>query len=718
MAEHGKQRKKRDTTARNSLTWSSLTWEDLDRWAGSRSVSRGRTYHRGGRVKDLVISADGKLLATVTGGRRYATSVWLEPSATRSDALGSLCTCPIGSRCKHAVAVVAAYLQVLANDEAVPLADDADPRWAKLAAASEEADDEPLDDDFSFSDDDEDQEQFPEEDADEAALARPRRRRTAAPKSSSRSQWDRKIEQHVRAKSRAELADLVCTLVKRFPELRTEFQERIALAEGDVERLVAQARKEVKQVTAEVGWHNSWSGEGHIPDYDRLKQRLVRLVEMGHGDRVVELGRELIRRGFAQIGESHDEGETGMAFAECLPAIFGAVAKSSLTPCEKILFAIDASLEDDYGIINEEADAILEAEWQPADWSAVADALAKRLKAMPGGQDQEWSRNYRRNHISGWLLDALSSAGRESELLGIYEAEARATGSYERLVRYLIEQNRIDDAERWAREGIEQTKAKLPGIADNLAKMLVEVAARRKEWTTVAAHAACRFFEHPGVSSFKELLKAARKAECEDAVQKWAQRHLETGAVPWRTKKTKTGPGCVTVDPDWPLPLPDFLIPLLRLDAPYRGPGGPHFGVLLEMAIAEKRPDDVLHWYDKLGGDKDSKTRGGLGWAESSSYGDQVAAAVAKSHPERTLAIYRRRLEGHLHRADVSAYESAANYLRQMRPILKTLGREAEWTKLLADIRQNYKNRPKFMEILERLEGRPIVQSNQARRRR
>jgi hypothetical protein len=105
---------------------------------------------------------------------------------------------------------------------------------------------------------------------------------------------------------------------------------------------------------------------------------------MGHSDLVVELGRELIERGFAQIGEAHDEGDTGMAFAECLPVVFDAVAKSSLTPCQKLLFAIDACLADDYGIINEEADSILGADWQRADWSAVADALAKRLKALLG----------------------------------------------------------------------------------------------------------------------------------------------------------------------------------------------------------------------------------------------------------------------------------------------------------------------------------------------
>ena len=77
--------------------------------------------------------------------------------------------------------------------------------------------------------------------------------------------------------------------------------------------------------------------------------------------------------------------------------------------------------------------------------------------------------------MSGWLLDALEKAGRGNELLAVYESEARATGSYERLVRYLISEKRLEDAERWAREGIEKTRDKLPGIADALAGLLCDV---------------------------------------------------------------------------------------------------------------------------------------------------------------------------------------------------------------------------------------------------
>ncbi len=117
---------------RQAAGWAALTWDDLDRWAGSRSVSRGQSYQNQGRVKDLVISADDRLLATVQGGDRYVVSVWLIAGKKRREKIESHCTCPVGRNCKHAVATVAAYLQALTEGATVPTADPDDPRWREL----------------------------------------------------------------------------------------------------------------------------------------------------------------------------------------------------------------------------------------------------------------------------------------------------------------------------------------------------------------------------------------------------------------------------------------------------------------------------------------------------------------------------------------------------------------------------------------------------------
>lgn len=90
---------------------------------------------------------------------------------------------------------------------------------------------------------------------------------------------------------------------------------------------------------------------------------------------------------------------------------------------------------------------------------------------------------------------------------------------------------------------------------------------------------------------------------------------------------------------------------------------------------------------------------------------------MAKSHPERALEIYQRGLDQVLPHADFSAYESATAYLRRMRPIMKSLDRETDWTTAVSEIRAKYGNRPRFMEVLDKLEGRTILQAQKARRR-
>jgi uncharacterized Zn finger protein len=705
--------------------WADLTWDALDRWAGAGAVSRGRTYQRGGRVKDLKVTAEGDLLATVDGTERYATTVTLGPKR-KASSLESTCTCPVGYACKHAVAVVAEYLEALAEDRDVPVAAEDDPRWAKLDGEDDGEWDGDDDDDW----DDDKEDSYP--------VRKPVARKTAARQQAGTADWDAKIEGHLRSKTQGDLADLVWSLVRRFPEVYQEFRERIALQEGDVDQLVGEARREIKKVTSEPAWRNHWSDEGHIPDYSPIRHRLERLLDLGHADEVVSLGRDMIKRGIQQVGESHDEGETATALAACLGVVFQAVPRSSLSVPQRLLFAIDAELADGYDIINDESAPVFDAKIDPEDWSAVADALIKRLKPSNGREalgDANFSRNYERDQLTNWVAMALGNAGREGELRTLYESEARATGSYERVVKYLLEKERFDDAESWAREGIDATSATLPGIAASLAASLCELAQKRKQWDVVAAHSAVKFFsDHPSPSTFDDLVKAAKKAGFEEPVRDAALRFLETGTLPYRVASPPATPASVkgrraapktsvapeptltdrlVIDKSWPLPVPDYLIPLLKGNGRYGREPGPRLDVLLELAIIARRPDEVLRWFDKMrAGDKRTPYS-----STSPAYADQVAGAVASAYPDRAIEIYKAGLNAQLPNAQPSAYGSAGEYLKKLRPIYESLSRGGEWLSLVASIRENYRNRPRFMEVLDGLEGQTIIASSRARRK-
>src|SRR3974377_2322308 len=92
-----------------------LDWDDLEQWAGNKVLSRGQGYQRSRRVKELVQTQTGALVAWVYGGQKYATEVDFE-----NGELISVCTCPYGNNCKHAVALVLEYLDHLKKKLEVP----------------------------------------------------------------------------------------------------------------------------------------------------------------------------------------------------------------------------------------------------------------------------------------------------------------------------------------------------------------------------------------------------------------------------------------------------------------------------------------------------------------------------------------------------------------------------------------------------------------------
>lgn len=692
-----RERQKASSSLKKSSTtksWTVLSWSDLDDWAGSRSVSRGQAYQRQGRVEDLALAADGRLLATVVGTEAYVTSVWLGSSQRKRQLIDSVCSCPVGaSGCKHAVAVVAEYLAALAEKRKVVVAETDDPRWEDLTL-------------------DENDDDYGSDRADRGAAVTRRVKRSAAKggKRLAREDWDQKIVAYIEQKSPDELVEVFRSLVERFPEVRKDIQERIALGDGDVNKLVTAARREIRTVTAEFGWRNQWNGQGHTPDFRPVTHRLEQLIELGHADRVVELGRDLMSRGMEQIGQSNDEGETAIALSDALGVVFDALAKSSLSAPDKLIYAIEACLKDDYDVVGAAAGRVLGLNWSISDWSSVADRLMAQLQKAPRGKGRDdFFQNFQRQRLSDYLLDALTRAKRRAELLPIYEAEARETDSYQRLVDYLIGQKKYEDAKRWAGEGIAKTVEKYPGIASRLTESLCELARREKQWDVVAAHVACGFFNDPSRESFENLEAAASRAKCLRLVRAKALQFLESGSLPISVEIDGKCSRKVTVDPDWPLPFPEHIVTLMLKR--YAGrKSQPYFDVLIDMAIKNKQPDEVLRWYEAAISPMES-TRGRPNFLGVVYDSDRVAEAITASYPQKAIEIYRRKLDANLKTASTSAYEACAGSLAKMRPIYKSLDQEDHWDELLADIRHNYRNRPRFMEKLERMQGRKAIQS-------
>jgi len=586
---------KRDTSKKD--LFEKLSWHDLEQWAGSRVLSRGQGYYRDRRVQGLAQTQSGGIVAWVQGGRRYATEVDFE-----DEELISVCTCPYGNNCKHAVAVVLEYLDQLKEDREVPQLTGRDERLALLQGFTDE----------------EDGEDYYDEEEEEVETGDSVSKRGGKPIPPD-------LKGFLEKQTKEQLINLLKDLSERYPNVREDLGDRQNLSKGSSRKIIAAVRKEIQELSSEPGWKNHWNNEGYIPDYSRVKNRFKSLLAKGHADEVVTLGKELLEAGIRQVEMSHDEGETGIEISSCLDIVFQALPKSSLSPVEQILWVIDAELVDEYELCSG-AESFWKKKQKASDWNNVADRLLERLnKFQPAKGEDSFSRSYHRDNLTNWIIRALESSGRQEEVIPLCEREAAVTGNYTRLVDALKEAKRLEEAEQWIHKGIKATQKQSPGIAKQLKDTLREMREREGNWLKVAAFRTEDFLQSPSLNTFLETKKPAEKAKVWPEVRTAALLYLEIGKLPQS-------------DPTWPLPETG-----VKEDRETKKSEFPMIDVLIDIAIEEKRPDEVLRWYDQR------RSKKQIFWGWDGYQEDQVAEAVAGRYLIAPLPFGRVLLKSRLH---------------------------------------------------------------------
>lgn len=614
-----------------------LTWDDIEAWVGGTIVSRGKNYQRQGRVADLAVTDDGSLIAWVDGSERYATRVTMDENGLPD----SICTCPYERDCKHGVAVVIEYLKQVEKNRLVPKARQDDDRLRLLA-------DEGRGDDANVLSEDIRQD----------------------------------IDGFLQGKTKAQLIELIHELAGQYPEIARDLSDRKQVISGNTETLVTRLRKEIRDLGSEPGWQNYWNSEGYTPDYSGTRRRLKTLLQAGHTDEVLTLGRELVTIGIRQVEESDDEGETAREIADCMPVIVEALDRSSLDPADKLDWALDALLEDQFEVCNAFAEYLHRGHPQTA-WQTLADRLLARLRGIKSAKGaDDFSRNYERDRISDWAIHALEGAGREAEIIPLCIAEAQRTGSYDRLVQRLVAARRYEDAEEWIKAGLRAFGNKWPGLGADLRDKFREIRTVEQNWPVVAALQVEEFVRCPSPQAFTECQKAGDKTGAWPQVRESLLRYLENGELPWKQK-------------GWPLPESS----LERPEADKRN-RFPLIGDLIDIAILEKKPDQVLKWYDR----RPKGHFGGLGVDE-----DAIATAVQAHAPDRAVAIWKNKAERLIAQVKPTAYQEAAKYLRKAGKIMSQQNKQEQWDQYLTSLRKEHFRKRRLLEILDGLDRKPIM---------
>ena len=120
---------------------------------------------------------------------------------------------------------------------------------------------------------------------------------------------------------------------------------------------------------------------------------------------------------------------------------------------------------------------------------------------------------------------------------------------------------------------------------------------------------------------------------------------------------------------------------------------------LLEIALSDNKPDEVIEWYDY------SRCQEPFG-SRMRRPDTTVAEAVKNAYPERAIAIWKEAAEGQIALTKVEAYRAAGEYLKKVRDVLMRKRRKKEWDRYLADLRRQNLRRPRCVEVLDRLAGK------------
>ena len=636
-----------------------LTFEDLQDWGGETILNRGKGYVK--RVDQLSRTEDNTLVAWVTGSERYATSASIDEAGD----FEYFCTCPYDwGPCKHTVAVILAAAEQVKRKESIPLLDENADLYDVLYGSSEE-NDEWLDDLW--------------EDDNSIDPSTPRHTKTQA-----------KIGRILGNKSRDALLDLLIDLSGQFPDVRQHIVENEQLASGQVDKLVRTLKSEIRELTAELAWYNHWRGEGNLPDYTHLEEKLNALANQGHADAVLQLGAELWTRGHAQVEQSDDEGETAMAITSCLEIVLAALPQSSLSPPEQLLWVIDKVLVDEYSLLYSAEKLLKRHFYTPSHWQEVSDTLEKRLQAMPKPRTASFSDRYQRERLLDQLLYTYSRAGLKDKIIPRLEEEVDACHCYPRLTDSLLAAGERERARHWCIQGYKNTVDDAPGIAAALQERLRTMAQKERRYDLVATYRAQDFFERPSIADFNELRKTAEKAKCWPTVRDAILSYLETGQHPasshQKDKKSR-----------WPLPSPEVKPPTVKKQTHRHS--FPDLEMLIEIAILEKRPDDVVDLYQRL---RETKR---WGWDIDKT----VAQALANTHPDLALAIWKNIVDSLIAQVKPKAYEEAAVYLRLMNKVYARNHRLEDWRGLLEELRIKHKAKRRLIGVLDTLSKKKLV---------
>jgi len=89
---------------------------------------------------------------------------------------------------------------------------------------------------------------------------------------------------------------------------------------------------------------------------------------------------------------------------------------------------------------------------------------------------------------------------------------------------------------------------------------------------------------------------------------------------------------------------------------------------------------------------------------------DAIATAVQAHAPDRAVAIWKNKAERLIAQVKPSAYQEALKYLRKAGEVMSKQNKQTQWDQYLGSLREAHARKRRLIEILDGLDGKPIME--------
>ena len=504
------------------------------------------------------------------------------------------------------------------------------------------------------------------------------------------------LHKHLACLPKQKLFELLAEISEKYPSVNEYLYEKYGIAMSEVEVLINSIRTEIARKIKNP--ELDYDSEYYFLDCSGMKKDLEALLELGYADTLLEIGQELFSSG-SEFADGYDDeyGSGATSIASCMQVVFEALPRSSLSPFDRMLYAVDLKIKDEFELCMGFSEFWEKQLLSTEVWKKLAEQLKARLPGYSYPEPADCGYFYSTDkaelkRLMDLTVNAFDRAGLQEEVIALCEEEAEKRNDYVRLINYLLSKGERERAVEWIRKGTNRTRNSIPGITTDLRMILCQVLEKERNWLQAASLRAEDFFREPDISTYMVLKSTAGFAGVWDDVQKTAMHYLMTGEMPYNELE-------YTGD-KWNRPvIPGVLPPSGAYDNPRRKSiKFPHAPVLLEVAIAEKEPDNVLRWYNWLLKSEKGK------WAKAF-YEIKVANAVFETYPEMAVEAWKKEAEALIAETKAKYYDYAAVYLKKIRDVMQKQGKAQEWAGYIEELRKANRRKRRLMQILDDVLG-------------